>query len=152
MDRNSLELVIQTRIKELEEQKAKHQEEIDRCDIKICELKALGGKVREKDDEIKKDIVSQNIKRDRPNTLKNLLVDEKDGRRFNLFLEFMDKCEDETVYRRALEKMPKLSSYIYGKRKLWNGWLAFKDDYHAWVNREGKWEGILDNKTRKEEE
>jgi hypothetical protein len=152
----NLEQLIDDRILQLEDERTEHNEkmEIERlagvnCNVRIQELQTLREEAKEQLATMRKANIQKEIKR---NTLKDLLTDPKDATRFNVFIEFMDKCGDESVYKVAVRKMSKLGSVIYGKKRLWVSWPVFKEDFHMWLEREGRWAGILDKASPSDQE
>lgn len=133
--------VITSRIDELQKEVEKAHLFISEAEIRIRELRRLLEFLAEKSTEAKKKRIKNNIK---GNMLKDLLPDERDAKKVNIFLEFMERCGDEPVYGHARKKMAKLETYIYKKQsKLWNNWREFREDFTKWVNREGSWAGVL---------
>ena len=140
MNRNSVEQLIKQRIDVLEDAKRQYELGIGECSIKIDELNFILSEIEAQAKLATKAIVHTQIKE---NSLKAVLSDETDARRANIFLEFMEKCGDESVYMTARKKMPRLETALYRKNRLWANWKAFKEDFHRWVNREGPWANIL---------
>lgn len=141
MDKMGMEEIIRNQMKELREKKAQFLNEAHKCDVQLEVLDRLMEDVKKKDEEIRKETIAKEITKDKA---PGFLIDREDKKRINIFLEFMEKCEDELTYAKARAKMPRIESALYRHPKLWQGWRDFKDDYHRWLNREGKWQGILE--------
>jgi hypothetical protein len=143
MNKGSLMQVILDRIDELTARAEEHQAAARNCAVQIAALHDVIKKIEDEDKKMKKEVISSNIKK---NALKTLLPDERDARRVNIFLEFLDKVgELPSSFTQAKERMPKLGTAIY-RHKLWNSWPEFKKDYRRWLNREEPWTGILERK------
>lgn len=140
MKKDPLVQVILDRINELTTWVEEYRATADNYAIQIAALRDILEEIEEKDKELKREVVSNNIKK---NTLKTLLPDERDAKRVNIFLEFLDKVgEPPSSFIQAREKMSKLETAIY-RNRLWSGWPAFKEDYRRWLNREEPWTGVL---------
>jgi len=68
-------------------------------------------------------------------------MDDKDIKKNNLFLEYLDKIGNEILtWKLVKQKMPKLEYYLYNKQKrLWANMNDFLKDFDAWLNRKGYW-------------
>lgn len=140
MKKDPLVQVILDRINELTTWVEEYRATADNYAIQIAALRDILEEIEEKDKELKRGVVSNNIKK---NSLKALLPDEKDARRVNIFLEFLDRIgEPPSAYADVRSRMPKLETAIY-RHKLWKGWPDFKEDYRRWLNREAPWTGVL---------
>lgn len=126
-------------IEELMLQKDNLLKEVKNIDIQVMSLNKF------KDNLIKKD---NNIKKERQETINECkYMEEKDIHKINLFLEFLDKCNGDTSNKTVRVKMPKLEYYIYNKKKrLWNSYDDFRQDFNAWLNRQGYWENAIPQK------
>lgn len=72
------------------------------------------------------------------------LMDRKDSKKINIFLEFIDKCGGENFeYKFMMSRFHRMHYYLYSKNKLWNGINDFRQDFENWVNREGYWTNAL---------
>jgi hypothetical protein len=115
-----------------------HQKFINEVNNKICgltEFKKFLDKKQKSLLEERKELV---------NAGDSKFMDEKDIKKINLFLEFLDKCGDNINRTHIKQSLPKLEYYIYNKRaKLWNSFNDFKEDFENWVNREGYWTNAL---------
>lgn len=126
-------------IEELILQKDNLLKEVKNIDIQVMSLNKF------KDNLIKK---NNNIKKERKETINECkYMEEKDIHKINLFLEFLDKCNGDTSNKIVRVKMPKLEYYIYNKKKrLWNSYDDFRQDFNAWLNRQGYWENAIPQK------
>jgi len=143
----NLRVILDCRIEELENKREHHlsemrnlKEEVARCSAKIEELKNVQNLIEKTSKEEKKNTIQENIKK---NTLKNILTDTDDAKRFNIFQDFTAKCGGERNYMKCRVKMPKLESVIHRKNRLWRSWKEFLEDYDMCTKREGRWSNIL---------
>jgi len=113
-------------------------EEMNKIDIKLIGLNEFRNSIsanhKLKIVERKESISSESSK----------FMDNKDVKKVNLFLEFLDKCGEATEFKIIRKQMPKIEYYIYNKKKrLWNGFQEFRNDYKSWLNREGYWTNAI---------
>jgi hypothetical protein len=138
MDYKDFEQTIFEQIENLKCEEQECQQKIKDIPVKICALNELINNMKQKQNltivERKESI--------KLNTSK--LMDNKDILKVNLFLEFLEKCNDDTTFKTVREKMPKIEYYIYNKKKrLWSGYQQFRDDFDAWLNRKGYWTNAI---------
>ena len=140
MDNTTLKTFLEARIAEVKKESNFHLRAIEGCAARMEELRTILVTIDDLSQEEKKKNVQENIRKE---AFKDRFREPDDVKRANLFLEFMDKCGDETVYAKCRVKMPKIERYIYRKTKLWPNWKEFLKDYNMWVKREGHWANIL---------
>lgn len=141
MDNTTLKTYLEARIAEVKKESNFHLRAMEGCAARIEELRTILATIDNLSTEETHKNIQENI--GKVSSFKNCFVEPDDVKRANLFLEFMDKCEDETAYGKCRVKMPKLEHYIYRKNRLWNGWADFLKDYNMWVKREGHWKNVL---------
>jgi hypothetical protein len=140
MDNNSVKSILENRITELREEKAFHLHAAGRCTAIIEELESLQVAVDKFCYDEKNKNIQASIKK---NTLKDVLVEPDDAKRFNFFLLFKEKCGEETNFAKCRTKIGgKLEGVLYRKGRLWPSWKEFLTDYKSWQNREGRWDNI----------
>lgn len=144
MNRQNMEHVIKQQMAAIKDRKLHLLDELASCDIQLETLQKLLTEVGKRELELQKQAISKEITGDVP---AGIHLDRKTTEKINIFLEFIDKCGDETVFRIAKGKMPKLQTVIYQKKyRLWGGWIQFREDLYRWINREGEYAGILEKR------
>lgn len=113
-------------------------QEVEKIETKICGLNELKDNIKDS----QKLVVVKRVASISSGDSK--FMDGKDITKVNIFLEFLDKCGEATDFKTIRKKMPKTEYYIYNKKaRLWNSYMEFKDDYKAWLNREGYWTNAI---------
>ena len=72
------------------------------------------------------------------------IIDQKDIKKINMFLEYSQKCPNEIYFDRAKKLVHGLDYYVYNKKvRLWSNWQEFLKDYKLFSSREGYWTNAL---------
>ena len=141
MNNDTLRTFLEARIAEVKKESNFHLRAMEGCASRMEELRSILVAIDDLSKEETHKNVQENIRKG--TSLKDCFLEPDDVKRVNIFLEFIDKCGDETVYSKCRVRMPKLEHYIYRKTKLWPNWQGFLDDYNKWVKREGHWANVL---------
>lgn len=135
----NIEKIVKDYLKELESQEQDYIQKIKEIKTKKCGLNEFLEDYKQKQKELL--IQAKEISISNGN---KIVMDDKDILKMNLFLEYIDKVGEVQPMKIIKQKMPKLEYYIYNKKKrLWNSWREFCDDYTAWINREGYWTNAI---------
>jgi hypothetical protein len=127
-------------IKQLNQEKKIFEVKIRELDVKIKILEEFSQYLGKKE---KKKNIMDNIANSSQTSSSNFM-DEKDIKKVNLFLEYMDKIGEIVPIQEAKRRMPRLEYYIYRKR-IWKNWNEFSQDYNDWLDKKGYWENLVPN-------
>jgi len=137
---NEFENIIKEQISKLEEAKQFHSDEIKIINIKISVMNELNDSLIEKNEMIiekQKEILTSKVQSSK-------IMDGKDIKRVNLFIEYKNTCKGEKLFQNVKKKLPKLEYYLYNKKaRLWNNWEEFLNDFKDYDNRTGYWTNAL---------